>query len=121
MPTATNHASRPQLAEFLRDRRRRLRPTDVGLPDRSKRRASGLRREEVATLAGIGLTWYTWLEQGRNIQVSTGFLENLARALRLTEAERAYLFLLAHHRAPPIARNHQSHVTAASIQPVLVS
>lgn len=71
------------------------------MPAGNGRRIAGLRREEVAVLAGVGLTWYTWLEQGRQIQVSTPFLENLARALRLSEAERAHLFALAQQRPPP--------------------
>jgi len=94
---------RRELSEFLKTRRARLAPVDVGLPAGHGRRGRGLRREEVAVLAGVGLTWYTWLEQGRAIQVSTPFLENLARALRLSEAERAHLFTLAQRRPPPIA------------------
>jgi hypothetical protein len=74
----------------------------MGLPVGNSRRARGLRREEVAVLGGVGLTWYTWLEQGRDIQVSTPFLENLARVLRLDDAERIHLFSLAQHRPPPI-------------------
>ena len=61
----------------------------------------GLRREEVAALAGVGLAWYTWFEQGRNISVSAGFLDNLARVLKLDAAERRHLYLLAHQRPPP--------------------
>src|SRR5947207_4761410 len=95
--------SRQELSQFLKTRRARLAPADVGLPTGNARRIAGLRREEVAVLAGVGLTWYTWLEQGREIQVSTPFLDNLARALRLSEAERAHLFALAQHRAPPMA------------------
>jgi transcriptional regulator with XRE-family HTH domain len=95
--------ARGELSEFLKTRRARLSPSDVGLPAGSGRRIRGLRREEVAVLAGVGLTWYTWLEQGREIKVSTPFLENLARALRLSEAERAHLFTLAQHRPPPMA------------------
>lgn len=93
---------RRELSEFLRTRRARVAPDAVGLKPGSRRRATGLRREEVAYLAGVGLTWYTWFEQGREIQVSTHFLENLARALRLNETERAHLFALAQHRAPPL-------------------
>lgn len=92
--------TRDELAAFLKARRERLSPTDVGLPSGSRRRTPGLRREEVAALAGVGLTWYTWLEQGRDIGVSTTFLDNLARALRLDDAERRHLFLLAHERLP---------------------
>lgn len=93
---------RRDLTEFLRTRRARLSPAEVGLPSGSRRRAPGLRREHIAQLAGVGITWYTWFEQGRDIQVSTHFLENLATALRLDDAERAHLFALAQHRLPPL-------------------
>jgi hypothetical protein len=93
---------RQELSRFLKTRRARLTLAEVGLPPGNGRRVGGLRREEVAVLAGVGLTWYTWLEQGRDIRVSTSFLENLARALRLNEPERAYLFMLAQHRPPPL-------------------
>ena len=92
--------SRTELADFLRSRRERLSPEDVGLPAARRRRTPGLRREEVAALAGVGLTWYTWLEQGRDIGTSADFLDNLARVLKLDAAERRHLFLLAHARPP---------------------
>jgi transcriptional regulator with XRE-family HTH domain len=91
---------RQELANFLRSRRERLLPADVDLPITKRRRTPGLRREEVAHLAGVGLTWYTWLEQGRAIEVSAHFLEQIARALRLDREERAHLFVLANNRAP---------------------
>ena len=94
--------TRTELSDFLRRRRESLSPLDVGLPSGKRRRTPGLRREEVATLAGVGLTWYTWLEQGRDIRVSTAFLDNVSRVLRLDETERRHLFLLAHHRPPAI-------------------
>jgi len=90
-----------ELAEFLRSRRARLSPADVGLPPGLRRRTPGLRREEVAELAGIGTTWYTWLEQGRDIRVSADVLDNLARALRLAPDERAHLFRVAYRQPPP--------------------
>lgn len=96
----TMKRTREELATFLRSRRERLIPTDVGLPNGRRRRTPGLRREEVAALAGVGLTWYTWLEQGRDIGVSATFLDNLAHVLRLDAAERRHLFLLAHERPP---------------------
>lgn len=96
----TMEKTRPDLAAFLRARRERLSPADVGLPSGARRRTPGLRREEVAALAGVGLTWYTWLEQGRDIGVSAAFLDNLARVLKLDAAERRHLFLLAHERLP---------------------
>src|SRR5690349_5162601 len=92
-----------ELSAFLRSRRARLGPLDVGLPAGPRRRTPGLRREEVAQLAGVGITWYTWFEQGRDIRVSAHFLENLSRALRFDAAERAHLFALAHGRMPPLA------------------
>lgn len=92
--------TRQELAEFLRTRRERISPESVGLPVGTRRRTPGLRREEVATLAGVGVTWYTWLEQGREIGVSSAFLDNLARALQLDAAERRHLFLLTHQRPP---------------------
>ncbi|MER0850218.1 helix-turn-helix transcriptional regulator [Pseudomonas aeruginosa] len=92
--------TRKELSEFLRSRRERLSPIDAGLPAGGRRRTPGLRREEVAALAGVGLTWYTWLEQGRDIGVSATFLDNLARVLKLDAAERRHLFLLAHERPP---------------------
>lgn len=92
--------TRADLSEFLRLRRERLSPTALGLPAGSRRRTPGLRREEVAALAGVGLAWYTWFEQGRNISVSAAFLENLARVLKLDPAERRHLYLLALQRPP---------------------
>ena len=86
---------RDQLAEFLRARRDALTPSEVGLPEGRGRRTKGLRREEVALLAGVSVTWYTWLEQGRPINASVDVLEALARTLRLDDAERRHLLTLA--------------------------
>jgi transcriptional regulator with XRE-family HTH domain len=83
------------LGEFLRSRRELLTPEEVGLPSYGRRRTPGLRREEVAQLAHIGTSWYTSLEQGRNINPSEDVLNNIAKALRLTEDERCHLHLLA--------------------------
>lgn len=105
---------RRELAEFLKSRRARLSPVDVGLSAGSRRRTPGLRREEVAQLAGVGVTWYTWFEQGREIQVSAHFLENLARGLRLDAAERDHLFTLAHHRPAPLVP--QSSIVSPALQ-----
>jgi len=88
------------LADFLRTRRARLRPADVGLRGGARRRTPGLRREEVAFLANIGTAWYTALEQGRDVRPSVGVLESLTRALRLRPDEREYLFLLANQPIP---------------------
>ena len=91
---------RRQLAHFLRTRRERLSPEQVGLPAGLHRRTPGLRREELALLAGMGATWYTRLEQGRDIRVSAQVLESLARVLHLDAEERNHLFLLAHEHLP---------------------
>jgi transcriptional regulator with XRE-family HTH domain len=85
---------REELADFLRTKRASLQPEDVGLPDGGRRRTPGLRREEVALLAGVGTTWYTWLEQGRDVRASLDVLEALSRALRLSPAERSHVILL---------------------------
>src|SRR6516165_9458865 len=86
---------RTELAAFLRTRRERITPEDVGLPAGSRRRTAGLRREELAQLAGVGVTWYTWLEQGRRINASVQVLDAVAKTLRLDATERAHLFRLA--------------------------
>jgi transcriptional regulator with XRE-family HTH domain len=86
---------RAELASFLRARREHITPEDVGLPGGGRRRTPGLRREEVAQLAGVGVTWYTWLEQSRDINVSAPVLDAIARALRLDQRERAHLFTLS--------------------------
>ncbi len=84
-----------ELAAFLRSRRHRLSPEDVGLPAAGRRRTPGLRREEVAVLAGVSTTWYTYMEQGRGREVSPSVLDSIARVLRLTEDERRYMHTLA--------------------------
>jgi transcriptional regulator with XRE-family HTH domain len=86
---------REDLGAFLRARRDALTPADVGLPAGRGRRTPGLRREEIAMLAGVSVTWYTWLEQGRRINASVDVLEALARALRLDDAGRRHLLALA--------------------------
>ncbi|WP_432186608.1 helix-turn-helix transcriptional regulator [Streptomyces sp. Tue6028] len=86
---------RHELAGFLRSRRERIPPEQVGLPRGRRRRTPGLRREEVAQLSAVGVTWYTWLEQARDIQVSEQVLDALARTLLLDASERAHLFQLA--------------------------
>jgi transcriptional regulator with XRE-family HTH domain len=91
---------RTALAQFLRTRRERVSPDGFGLPMGKRRRTPGLRREELALLAGVGITWYTWLEQGRDITVSAPVLESLARVLQLNADERIHLFLLAREQLP---------------------
>lgn len=93
--------TRSDLSDFVTRHRKKLKPADVGLPTTGGRRTPGLRREEVAALAGVGLTWYTWFEQGRDIQVSENFLLRVSKALKLDDAECSHLFLLAHRRPPP--------------------
>jgi transcriptional regulator with XRE-family HTH domain len=92
---------RDQLADFLRRRREAVRPADVGLDDGPRRRTTGLRREEVAMLAGMSVDYVVRLEQGRSSQPSPQLLGALARALRLSDDERDHLFYLAGHRPPP--------------------
>jgi transcriptional regulator with XRE-family HTH domain len=86
---------RAELGDFLKARRAEVSPAEVGLPPGGRRRTPGLRREELAQLAGVGVTWYTWLEQGRPINASGQVLDAVAATLRLTETERAHLYRLA--------------------------
>lgn len=94
---------RSDLGSFLRTRRSALRPVDVGLEESERRHVSGLRREEVAALAGISTTWYTWIEQGREINFSPDVLDNIGRALLLSSSEVAYLKTLASDQAPLVS------------------
>ncbi|MFG3345265.1 helix-turn-helix domain-containing protein [Streptomyces sp. NPDC048018] len=106
MTVMTAHANtepdvrRHELAAFLRSRRERISPEQAGLPRGRRRRTPGLRREEVAQLSSVGVTWYTWLEQARPIQVSPQVLDALAAALLLDPTERAHLFALAGQSDP---------------------
>src|SRR5579875_1103829 len=108
MAPASRHASgihvkpgyRTELRSFLRAKRALISPDSVRLPEIGRRRVPGLRREELASVAGVGLTWYTWLEQGRPIQASRTMLQRVASALRLSPPETAYLFSLAGQQAP---------------------
>jgi transcriptional regulator with XRE-family HTH domain len=119
---------RREFGAFLRSRRERLRPADVGLPEGIRRRTPGLRREEIALLAGVGTTWYTWLEQGRDIRASAELLSALARALRLEPAERRHLFVLSGHsleETPPSGPERVDEplrrmLTSLTAQPALV-
>ncbi|MEU6356992.1 helix-turn-helix transcriptional regulator [Streptomyces sp. NPDC047072] len=102
---------RAELSEFLRTRRARLKPEDVGLPDFGRhRRVPGLRREELAQLAGVSVAYYTRLEQGNGRNVSAEVLDSIARALRLSDAEHAHLMHLAKpksHKKKQAARTEQ--------------
>jgi transcriptional regulator with XRE-family HTH domain len=97
------HINRAELAAFLRTRRDRLRPADVGLPDGGRRRAPGLRRQEVAQLAGMSVDYYIRLEQARGPRPSGQILTAISRALLLTGDEREYLYRLAGEGVPPAA------------------
>ena len=91
---------RQELAEFLQAMRQRGTPEAFGFPSGARRRTQGLRREEVAQLAGISATWYTWIEQAREVNVSAEALDRLASALKLSKSERGYLFDMADRRDP---------------------
>ena len=126
--SASEGARRREFGEFLRSRRARLLPGDVGLSAGHRRRTPGLRREEVAHLAGVGTTWYTWLEQGRDVRASSEVLCALADALRLDRTERQYLLQLSGHRAaeiertasPEVARPLQRMLHALTDQPAYI-
>jgi transcriptional regulator with XRE-family HTH domain len=104
-----------ELGDFLRTRRARLAPEDAGLPRGRRRRAPGLRRAEVAQIASVSVDWYTWLEQGRPINVSIQVLESLVQALRLNANEREHLFRLAHQQPPP-ERAQETEAVSPALQ-----
>jgi transcriptional regulator with XRE-family HTH domain len=110
-----------ELGRFLRSRRLRMTPQSVGLQhaDSNRRRTKGLRREEVAALAGISLPWYTSLEQGRDINVSDQVLDSLARVLRLSEDERKHLYLLAGRSTIANNQNGEQPAVSDSLQYLL--
>lgn len=93
-------SKRKELGEFLTAMRQRGTPEEYGFPTGVRRRTKGLRREEVAQLASISATWYTWIEQGREVNVSAEALERLTTALKLSKSERTYLFDMADRRDP---------------------
>ncbi|NEW27195.1 helix-turn-helix transcriptional regulator [Nocardia cyriacigeorgica] len=97
LPAEARARRSAEMKEFLRSRRARVTPAEAGLAvgDTRGRRTPGLRREEVAIMAGVGVSWYTWLEQGRDINVSGEVLDAIARVLRLDATEREHLYLLA--------------------------
>jgi hypothetical protein len=114
-----NGTRRAELGRFLKASRSRISPDDVGLPPGPRRRTPGLRREEVALLAGVGVTWYTWLEQGRPINASTQVLDAVARTLRLDQAGRWHLYRLA--EAMPVRSWTISDVVPEAVLEVLES
>jgi len=99
-------AHREELTRFLKAARAKLSPADVGLPCGTRRRTTGLRREEVAALAGMSVTWYTWFEQGREVRLSAPMIERLSATLRLDKNEREFLFALAQCRRHPAPLRH---------------
>ena len=105
-------ARRKELGTFLQVIRSRNEPADFGFAAGNRRRTAGLRREEVAQLVGISPTWYTWIEQGREVNVSAEALARLATVLRLTRSERAYLFEMADRRDPLVSRSESDEVPA---------
>jgi hypothetical protein len=110
---------RAELGDFLKARRSGLRPEEVGLPPGPRRRTPGLRREEVALLAGVGVSWYTWLEQGRPINASWQVLDAVARTLQLDGAERWHLYRLA--EAMPLRSWAKATVVPDAVRDVLRS
>jgi transcriptional regulator with XRE-family HTH domain len=115
----TDKARRAELGGFLKARRAALRPEDLGLPPGPRRRTPGLRREEVALLAGVGVSWYTWLEQGRPINASWQVLDAVARTLQLDGAGRWHLYRLA--EAMPVRSLVKATDVPASVSEVLHS
>jgi len=114
-----DQARREELASFIRHRRRTLSPATLGFNHGQNRRNPGLRREEVAAAAGVGLTWYTALEQAKPIRVSEAFLDNLVRALGFSEAERRHLFALAHQHVPIQRADPEAGAAASRLAPLL--
>ncbi|MET9379177.1 helix-turn-helix transcriptional regulator [Streptomyces sp. NPDC002992] len=115
----TQQRRRPELAAFLRSRRARVTPEDVGMPPGLRRRTPGLRREEVAQLSGVGVTWYTWLEQGRPINASAQVLDAVARTLRLDRPEREHLYHLAEVPFAPDRGAEAVETVSVEIQGIL--
>ncbi|MCX7749856.1 MAG: helix-turn-helix transcriptional regulator [Clostridia bacterium] len=107
-----------ELGQFLKTRRARISPTQVGLPYGNRRRTPGLKREEVAQLANVSLTWYTWLEQGRPIKVSEQVLESIGHALLLDETEMQYVFMLSQLTMTEI-KPQKSQLVSKPLQAVL--
>jgi transcriptional regulator with XRE-family HTH domain len=119
LATVRTAVRRTELADFLRSRRERVTPEQAGLPPAPRRRTPGLRREEVAQLAGVGVTWYTWLEQGRAINASSQVLDAIARTLQLAPAEHRHLYTLA--KVPDVPAEADADFVPPEIQPILDS
>ncbi|MEV0448243.1 helix-turn-helix transcriptional regulator [Streptomyces sp. NPDC050600] len=115
----TQQRRRPELSAFLRARRARVTPEDMGMAPGLRRRTPGLRREEVAQLSGVGVTWYTWLEQGRPINASAQVLDAVARTLRLDRPEREHLYHLAEVPYEPETAAEDAAAVSPEIQGIL--
>jgi transcriptional regulator with XRE-family HTH domain len=112
---------RQELGQFLRDRRGSLVRAELGLPPIGRNRTLGLRREEVASFSAVSVTWYTWLEQGREINASRQVLEAIARVLGLTGAEKSYLLALGGYAPVPAAEVAMIEEAPAHLQRLLDS
>ncbi|HMD02466.1 MAG TPA: helix-turn-helix transcriptional regulator, partial [Candidatus Baltobacteraceae bacterium] len=117
--TNTRENHRRELARFLRARRESISPGEAGLAQHGRRRTPGLRREEVALLAGIGVAWYSKLEMGHDVTASASTLLAIARALQLNPAQTEYLFALTDVAVPRVLRPAQSGIPEAIEQLVL--
>ncbi len=117
MSEPSDFSSRRALADFMRAHRLRLTPASVGLAAGARRRTPGLRREEVAQLSGISATWYSWVEQGRDVSMSPAALARLSETFHLSPAERAYFFDLAGKRDPA----HPDADSTADVPPALAA
>jgi transcriptional regulator with XRE-family HTH domain len=129
MQQSSEKQRRNELGKFLRTRRARLSSTQVGMPEAPRKRTPGLRREEVAIAAGVSTTWYTYLEQGRDIQASGSILSSLANVLQLTDDERTHLFTLANQPLPtkipslekPVQRTYQRVLDELGTLPAILT
>ncbi len=115
----SSESRRRELGDLLRSRRGQLSASDLGLPEGARRRSAGLRREEVAALSGVSVTWYTWLEQGRDTHPSRQVLDALARTLHLSGTEHAYVLSLAGYAAPLPEEEHTPRTVPAHVQRLL--
>lgn len=115
----SENLKRRALSEFLKAKRGRMRPESVGIPAGKRRRTPGLRREEVAQLAGVSTTWYTWLEQGRDINVSASVLDNISLALKLNSDEKDYLYALAMDKASTDLTVNESGILNSSLNKIM--
>src|ERR1700709_651451 len=121
MAAVSTEAQRRGRGPFLRSRRAQLVRADFGLPSVGRSRTAGLRREEVSYLSGVSVTWYTWLEQGRDIRPSREVLDAVARTLRLSTTEHAYVLSLAGYSAPAPAGATTPRTAPGSVTRLLAS